>query len=97
MDEGDIFARRVLVADDERPNLLLIEEILRRAGYTNVRGTADAHAVLQLSGNRHAIQTHIGEQNGPTRGSGVHQENRTVRLSVLLLLRQFDLIEEERP
>ena len=46
MDEGDILGRRILAADEERPNLLLVEEILRRAGYTSARGTADPLAVL---------------------------------------------------
>jgi putative two-component system response regulator len=39
---------RILVVDDEKANLLLIERILERAGYHDVRSTSDPEAVLGL-------------------------------------------------
>jgi putative two-component system response regulator len=39
---------RILVVDDETANVLLIERILQRAGYHDVRSTTDPEAVLGL-------------------------------------------------
>jgi putative two-component system response regulator len=39
---------RILVVDDEQANLLLIDRMLERAGYQNVRSTTDPEAVLGL-------------------------------------------------
>ena len=37
---------RILIVDDEAPNVRLMEEILSRAGYACVRGLTDARVVL---------------------------------------------------
>lgn len=39
---------RVLIADDEPPSLLLLEKMLRSAGYVHLLGTTDARSVLPL-------------------------------------------------
>ncbi len=39
---------RILVVDDEEPNVLLMERILERAGYRNVVSTTDPRKVLDL-------------------------------------------------
>ncbi len=39
---------RILIVDDEAPNVRLMEEILTRAGYEHVRSTTDALTVLRL-------------------------------------------------
>lgn len=44
----DLLGRPILVADDEPANVLLLEKILRRAGYRAVRSTTDARSVLAL-------------------------------------------------
>jgi putative two-component system response regulator len=37
---------RILIVDDEPPNVLLLERILERAGYTNLRGITDSREAL---------------------------------------------------
>ncbi len=39
---------RILIVDDEEANVRLLERILGRAGYENLRGTTDAREVLPL-------------------------------------------------
>jgi CheY-like chemotaxis protein len=46
MSEQSTLSRRVLIVDDEPPNIRLLEAMLRAAGYANVRGTTDPLAVL---------------------------------------------------
>jgi putative two-component system response regulator len=41
---------RILVVDDERANTMLLERILQRGGYTNVRSTTDPTTVLAIIG-----------------------------------------------
>ncbi len=38
---------RIFIVDDEEMNILLLEEILSRAGYTNFRSTRDPRAILE--------------------------------------------------
>jgi adenylate cyclase len=45
---GDILAARVLIVDDRRANVLLLEEMLRGAGYTSVTSTMDPEKVCEL-------------------------------------------------
>jgi putative two-component system response regulator len=44
----DMVDARILMVDDERANILLLERILERAGYRNVRSTTDPEAVPGL-------------------------------------------------
>lgn len=39
---------RILLVDDEHPNVLLLERLLHRSGFARYRSTTDARAVLQL-------------------------------------------------
>ena len=44
----EILNASVLIVDDQQSNILLLEEILREAGYTRVSSTMDPHAVAAL-------------------------------------------------
>jgi len=45
---SDILNAKVLIVDDQESNVLLLQEMLREAGYTCVASTMDPHAVLEL-------------------------------------------------
>jgi len=45
---AEILDASVLIVDDQPSNVLLLEEILREAGYTRVSSTMDPHAVAAL-------------------------------------------------
>lgn len=45
---AELFAARVLIVDDREPNVLLLEAMLRRAGYTSVARTTNPQAVCDL-------------------------------------------------
>ncbi len=44
----EILNASILIVDDQQSNVLLLEEILREAGYTRVSSTMDPHAVAAL-------------------------------------------------
>ena len=46
--ESDILHANVLIVDDQASNVLLLEEMLREAGYACVTSTMDPHAVVEL-------------------------------------------------
>ncbi|MDO8445085.1 MAG: response regulator [Deltaproteobacteria bacterium] len=48
---SDIFHGKILIVDDEEPNVLLIERMLRGAGYTSIASTMDPHKVSELYRN----------------------------------------------
>jgi putative two-component system response regulator len=48
MDGKSVNHGRVLIVDDQPPNVLLLEMVLRQAGYADVRSTTDPYAVLAL-------------------------------------------------
>jgi two-component system cell cycle sensor histidine kinase/response regulator CckA len=48
VEQGTILTARVLIVDDQPPNILLLERTLRRAGYSHVRSTTDSSAVLSI-------------------------------------------------
>jgi CheY-like chemotaxis protein len=48
INKQEIFDANILIVDDQLPNLLLLEEMLRDAGYTRVTSTADPYAVCAL-------------------------------------------------
>ncbi len=45
---ADIYKARILITDDKQANVLLLERILRGAGYTSVASTMDPRAVYEL-------------------------------------------------
>lgn len=45
---SEILNVKVLIVDDEKSNVLLLETLLRDAGYTDVNSTMDPHAVAAL-------------------------------------------------
>ena len=45
---AEILNANVLIVDDQESNVLLLQEILREAGYTRVSSTMDPHAVAAL-------------------------------------------------
>jgi CheY-like chemotaxis protein len=45
---GPLQAARILIVDDELSNVLLLQAVLRRAGFTNVTGTTDPFQALPL-------------------------------------------------
>ncbi len=49
----DIFAASILIADDREANVLLLEEMLRDAGYRSVASTLDPYAVCELHRAHH--------------------------------------------
>src|SRR3954451_16660144 len=44
----DIHSAHILIADDQEPNVRLLEGILRRMGYGNLTSTTDSRRVLPL-------------------------------------------------
>ncbi len=48
MEERTIQSFRVLIIDDQPPNILLLETTLRHAGFTNLRSSTDSQAVLTI-------------------------------------------------
>jgi PAS domain S-box-containing protein len=46
--ETEILNAKMLIVDDQKSNVLLLEEILREAGYTRVSSTMDPHLVAAL-------------------------------------------------
>ena len=47
---GSNFHARILIVDDEQPNVILLERILAEAGYTDVISTTTSSAVRDLVG-----------------------------------------------
>jgi CheY-like chemotaxis protein len=48
---SDILNAKVLIVDDQESNVLLLEKMLREAGYACVTSTMDPHAVVELHRN----------------------------------------------
>jgi PAS domain S-box-containing protein len=44
----DVLKARILIVDDQEANVMLLEEMLEQAGYTDVSSTTDPHAVRAL-------------------------------------------------
>ena len=42
---ADIFQAKILIVDDQEPNVLLLEQLLLESGYTSVTTTMDPQAV----------------------------------------------------
>ncbi len=43
-----LLSARILIVDDQRPNVVLLEKILRDAGYANLRSTTDGREAVRL-------------------------------------------------
>jgi CheY-like chemotaxis protein len=48
IDAAAILGAKVLIVDDQEPNVLLLERMLRDAGYAALTSTMDPHAVIEL-------------------------------------------------
>ena len=48
LSESDIFGARILIVDDQDPNISLLEQLLGKAGYTNVSSTMNPREVCTL-------------------------------------------------
>ena len=46
--EADIMKASILIVDDQQANVLLLEQVLRRAGYMSITTTTDPHQVCAL-------------------------------------------------
>ena len=51
--EQEILNASILIVDDQQANVLLLEEMLREAGYACIASTMDPHAVCALHRNNH--------------------------------------------
>lgn len=47
MESTNLTSRRILMVDDERPNVTAVLRILRRAGYDNIEGLSDPRLVME--------------------------------------------------
>jgi putative two-component system response regulator len=52
MPDQNLFEAEILIVDDERPNILLLERLLKASGYSRIRGTDDPRTVMELLGER---------------------------------------------
>jgi putative two-component system response regulator len=52
--DQNFFEAEILIVDDERPNILLLERLLKASGYSHIRGTDDPRRVQELLGERDA-------------------------------------------
>ncbi|GBL46822.1 adenylate cyclase [Sulfuriferula multivorans] len=50
---ADILAASILIVDDKEANVLLLEQMLREAGYSRVASTMDPHSVCALHRDHH--------------------------------------------
>jgi DNA-binding response OmpR family regulator len=48
INSSDILNGRILIVDDQQANIMLLEHILRAAGYTSVSSTRDSSEVCEL-------------------------------------------------
>ena len=52
--DQNLFEAEILIVDDERPNIMLLERLLKASGYSRIRGTDDPRQVQDLLGERDA-------------------------------------------
>lgn len=53
INEKDILSSKILIVDDQEFNLLLLEQILRDAGYTDIASTINPHDVCTMHAQHH--------------------------------------------
>ena len=44
----DFFKAKILIVDDEKRNIILLEDILENEGYTNFKSTLDSRKALNM-------------------------------------------------
>ncbi len=74
---SDILAAKILVVGDLEANILLLEQMLRGAGYVCVASTMDPHVVCELHSKNHydviLLDLHMPGKDGFQVGSGQTQ------------------------
>jgi PAS domain S-box-containing protein len=56
LEENEILNASILIVDDQEPNVILLEKMLRNAGYLRIASTMDPHAVCGLhAANRYDL------------------------------------------
>ncbi|MBX9869048.1 MAG: response regulator, partial [Burkholderiaceae bacterium] len=53
LDKNEIFSAKILIVDDQKANISLLEQMLKNAGYTNVNATTDPHQVAPMHAAQH--------------------------------------------
>ena len=53
IEPAEMFAAEILIVDDQEANVMLLEQMLANAGYTNVSSTMDPFAVCELHRRHH--------------------------------------------
>jgi len=71
---ADILNARILVVDDQEANVILLEEMLKSAGYTSIRTTLDPERVCELH-LEHAFDLIILDLNMPDMDGFAVMEN----------------------
>jgi len=94
IDTADILAARILVVDDQEANVLLLERMLRAAGYTCVESTTDPRTVGGLHGRNHYDLIVLDLQMPGMDGFAVMEHLKTVQpdsyLPVIVITAQPD-------
>ena len=92
--EDRLLAAPILAVDDREENLLLLEEMLRQRGYSNVRSTSDPFAVEALHREQQFALILLDMQMPGLDGLGVMQRLRQHAsepfLPVLVITAQTD-------
>ncbi len=91
---SDILAAKILVVDDLEANVLLLEQMLRGAGYVCVASTMDPRMVCELHGRNHYDLILLDLQMPGMDGFGVMEKLREVQadsyLPVIVITAQPD-------
>lgn len=91
---SDILAAKILVVDDLEANVLLLEQMLRGAGYTRVASTMDPRMVCELHSRNHYDLILLDLQMPGMDGFGVMEKLREVQadsyLPVIVITAQPD-------
>src|SRR4051812_19932423 len=53
LDVSEILNANILIVDDQETNVMLLDGMLRQAGYVNVNSTMDPHTVCPLHAQNH--------------------------------------------
>ncbi|MDD2775900.1 MAG: response regulator [Gallionella sp.] len=90
----EILNARILIVDDQEANVLLLEELLRDAGYTSTTSTMDPYAVCNLHRQHHYDLILLDLQMPGMDGFAVMEELKSIEsrgyLPVLVITAQPD-------